>query len=297
MSETIPAPDYADIPYGPHERNVLDFWRARGEGPAPLVVFIHGGGFRGGDKSRLQPTLLNACLEAGFALAAINYRLSDQASSPVFMLDGARAIQFLRFKATEWQIDRGRIAATGGSAGAGISLWVGFHDDLADASSPDPIARESTRLTCMAVFNGQCSYDPRFFVRHGIGPAAEHPFITPFYGIPREEFDTPEAHRLFEEAAAITYVSAGDPPVLMLYSQPDEPLPAGITARRNDPSEPGENPPPDPLAGRAVHHPIFGRVLKESLDALGIECTVRAGLGEWRGEYDAEIVAFCGKHF
>ena len=290
-------PGFADVSYGPHERNVLDFWKARGNGTAPLVVYIHGGGFRAGDKSKMRPAFLEVCLNAGFAVAAINYRLSHQASAPAFMLDGARAIQFLRHMAAEWNIDPRRVAATGGSAGAGISLWVGFHDDLADPASADPVARQSTRLACMAVFNGQCSYDPRFFARHGIAQATEHPFITPFVGLSREEFDTTAAHRLFEESAAITYVSAEDPPVLMLYTQPDEPMPADAVAIRNDPAQPGELPKPDPIAGRAVHHPVFGRVLKEKLDALGIECTVYADIGDRLPEYDAEVIAFFNRHF
>ena len=55
-----PAPDRADVPYGPHERNVLDFWAAESDGPAPLVVYIHGGGFRGGDKRGVPVPLLRA---------------------------------------------------------------------------------------------------------------------------------------------------------------------------------------------------------------------------------------------
>ena len=47
-------PTYANVPYGPHERNVLDFWKADGAGPRPLLIHIHGGGWVGGDKSRIQ---------------------------------------------------------------------------------------------------------------------------------------------------------------------------------------------------------------------------------------------------
>ena len=300
---TKPKPDLANVPYGPHERNVLDFWKARpdrlsknGPGRPPLVIYIHGGGFRSGDKTSLRPAFLEACLEAGFAVAAINYRLSHQASSPAFMHDGARAIQFLRANANRYDFDPHRIAATGGSAGAGISLWIGFHDDLADSASTDPIARQSTRLTSMAVINGQCSYDPRFFAQHGIGQATEHPFITPFYGLDRSEFDTPKAHRLFVEAAPITYISADDPPVLMLYAQPDDPIPADAIAKRNDPTRPGELPAPDPITNRAVHHPVFGRVLKAKLAALGVECTVHTNVRN-PADYDGEVIAFFRRHF
>ena len=58
-------PDLANVSYGPYERNVVDLWKAKSERPTPLVVFIHGGGFRGGDKSNLSPILLDLCLDAG----------------------------------------------------------------------------------------------------------------------------------------------------------------------------------------------------------------------------------------
>ena len=67
-----PKPDVADAKYGPHERNVIDLWKAISDTPTPLVVFIHGGGFRGGDKGNLSAPLLNACLKSGISVAAIN---------------------------------------------------------------------------------------------------------------------------------------------------------------------------------------------------------------------------------
>src|SRR5262245_51313939 len=65
-----PKPDVADAKYGPHERNVLDLWKAKSETPTPLVVFIHGGGFRAGDKSQVSPALVNSCLKAGISVAS-----------------------------------------------------------------------------------------------------------------------------------------------------------------------------------------------------------------------------------
>ena len=73
----LPPPDVQNASYGPHERNVLDLWKARSAEPAPLVLFIHGGGFRQGDKKGLNPNSLKAYLDAGFSVAAINYRLTD----------------------------------------------------------------------------------------------------------------------------------------------------------------------------------------------------------------------------
>src|SRR5687768_15771826 len=116
--QPLPAPTYADVPYGPHERNVLDFWKAdSATSPAPLLVVIHGGGFRQGDKRRLALSQLERWLAAGLSVASINYRLSQHAPAPAPFLDGARAVQFLRTMADEWGFDARRIAASGGSAG------------------------------------------------------------------------------------------------------------------------------------------------------------------------------------
>ena len=117
-----PRPDFGNIRYGPHERNVLDLWMAkphsRTDVPTPVVIFFHGGGFKSGDKSSVPSGLLARCLEAGISVASANYRLSQMAAFPAPMLDGARAIQYLRSHAQELEIDPERIAASGSSARA-----------------------------------------------------------------------------------------------------------------------------------------------------------------------------------
>ena len=278
-----PAPDVRDAKYGPHERNVLDLWKAKSETPTPLVVFIHGGGFQAGDKSNLAPGLLAQCLEAGLSVAAINYRLSHQAPFPAPMLDGGRAVQFLRSKAKDWNLDPARFAATGGSAGAGISLWLAFHDDLADPKGDDPVTRQSTRLACAAVQGAQASYDPRWIEKTIGGRAHEHPALMPFYGLKPDELDSPKAHKLYEEASPINYLTRGDVPVFLFYSEPKGPLPA------------------DAKPGQGIHHPKFGLALKEKMGPLGIECVLRHR-DDYKGKPDPadvlhrEMVAFFLKH-
>jgi acetyl esterase/lipase len=277
-----PKPDVADEKYGPHERNVLDLWKAKSDTPTPLVIFIHGGGFRGGSKENLSPILLEKCLKAGISVAAINYRLSQHAPFPAPMLDSGRAVQHLRHKANEWNLDPKRVACTGGSAGAGISLWLGFRDDLADPKSDDPVARQSTRLTCMAVQGAQSSYDPRFIKKEIGGRAHEHPALLPFYGLKADETDSPRAHKLYAEASPINYVTKDDPPVFLFYAEPKGPLPA------------------DARPGQGIHHPRFGEALKEKMDPLKIECVVRH-----RDDYKEnpqaalhkEMIEFFRRHF
>lgn len=279
-----PAPDVRAARYGPHERNVLDVWKAHSDRPTPLVVFIHGGGFRGGSKENLSADLLRRCLQAGISVAAINYRLTDTVPFPAPMLDGARAVQFLRSKAREWNLDPTRIAATGGSAGAGISLWVAFHDDLADPRSDDPVARQSSRLACVAVVGAQTTYDPREIRKLIGGRAHEHPALLPFYGLKADEIDSPRAHKLYEQASPMTYLTADDPPVFLYYSEAKGPLPA------------------DARPGQGIHHPNFGVGLKQKMDALKIECVLRhaddyRGKGPRNAELDREMVAFFTKYF
>lgn len=252
-----PTPDLKEVKYGPHERNVLDLWKAKSDQPTPLVIYIHGGGFTSGSKERLSEGLLSRCLKSGISVMAINYRLSPEVHFPAHYMDCARAIQFARLHAKEWNIDPKRVAATGGSAGAGTSLWIGFHDDLADPKNSDPVLRQSTRLTCIGVTAAQSTYDPRTIAEWVGKPAATHQALQRFYGLADDELDSPKAHKLYEAAAPINLLTPDDPPVALFYSEADEPVPS------------------DAPRGTGIHHPIFGRKLKEKMDALKIECTLK----------------------
>jgi acetyl esterase/lipase len=275
-----PMPDAADAAYGPHRRHVLDLWRAKSEKPTPLLVFIHGGGFRGGSKEQVSPQLLDGCLKQGISVASINYRLSPEVAFPDHYMDCARAIQFLRHRAKDWNLDPQRVAASGGSAGAGTSLWLGFHDDLADPKSDDPVLRQSTRLTCMAVFGAQSTYDPRVIKEWVGGRAHEHPALQGFYGLKTDELDSPKAFKLYEAAAPINYLTKDDPPVFAFYNEPKGPLPA------------------DAKPGQGIHHVNFGLKLKEKMDALKIECIVRHqdDLKASSGNMNRETIEFLVKH-
>src|SRR5262245_51968576 len=97
-------PTAAKVAYGTHERQVLDFWQAKSEKPTPLVLYIHGGGWRGGGKSSVAG-MLKQCLDAGVSVAAINYRyvqngVEQKVEPPVKapLEDAAHALQFIRSK-------------------------------------------------------------------------------------------------------------------------------------------------------------------------------------------------------
>lgn len=271
------APTHRDLKYGPHRRNVMDVWLAKSDKPTPVLVSIHGGGFRGGNKS-VSGGILAACLESGISVVAITYRLSDEAIAPAQFLDSARAIQFIRHNAKEWNLDPTRIAATGGSAGAGISLWLGFHEDLADPDNEDPVLRQSTRLTCMAVYNGQTSYDPRFI--RDLFPDTttyKESALAQLFGVDLDKLDElpQEKYRLFEEVSALPHLTKDDAPAALFYASN---LDTPITSQ-----------------GIGIHHPRFGKALKEKMDELEIECEVHTGLP--RGdEWTKLTVDFVKKH-
>lgn len=276
-------PTHADVKYGPAERNVLDFYQAKSDKPTPLVIYIHGGGFVAGNKN-VAPGQVKAFHDAGISLASIHYRFVDgkEVIFPAPQHDGARAVQFLRSKAKDWNIDPKRAACFGGSAGAGISMWIGFHEDLADPKSDDPIKRESTRIQAIGTFGGQSTYDPIKIKELIGGRAWEHPSIFKVYGVATAEealHPTPEKQKLYDESSAFTHLTKDDPPLYMVYNEADGPLPA------------------DARPGQGIHHPNFGRHLKKKMDELGLE-NVFVNAAETKGRnVQAEMLEFFQKQF
>ena len=270
---------YENVKYGPHERNVLDFWQAKSDRPTPLLVSIHGGGFLVGEKT-VPKQLLKDCLDAGISVAAINYRFSSQAIAPAAFYDGARAIQFLRHQAKAWNIDPNRVVSSGESAGAGISLWLAFHKDLADPNSSDPISRESTRLTCAIVYEGQSSYDPRF-VRN-MFPGRDIHKVMPLqklFDVDMEKLDElpAEKYKLFEEVSAINHVTADAPPVQLWYANP---MDVEVSTQRI-----------------GIHHPMFGKLLKEKMATFNRRCEVVAAGKQLDGSPATPAIQFLKRQF
>ena len=80
---TVLKPTISEIAYGKHDRNVLDFWKAKSDSPTPVVFVIHGGGWKGGSKERLDRFAdTNALLKAGISIVAINYRYVTSTEKP-----------------------------------------------------------------------------------------------------------------------------------------------------------------------------------------------------------------------
>ena len=226
-------PTEANVPYGKHPKQVVDFYKAESKEPTPVLLNIHGGGWSGGSKDSISP---DAYLRAGISVVSVEYRLLKEATAdgvvpPVKgpLGDAARALQFVRSKAKEWNLDKTRIVATGSSAGACTCLWLAFHDDLADPKSDDPVARESTRLSLAAVGGAQTSLDPKqmkewmpnsFYGGHAFG-------FVPDPKTKRSQFDVFLAERekilpWIKEYSPYELVTSDDPPVALFYGSPPE---------------------------------------------------------------------------
>ncbi|MBI3407443.1 MAG: alpha/beta hydrolase [Planctomycetes bacterium] len=249
-------PTQGGVAYGKHPRQVIDFYQAKSDKPSPLVLYIHGGSWQGGDKSSVGN--VKPYLDAGISVAAINYRyvkngVEEKVEPPVKapLEDAARALQLIRSKASGWNIDKKRIGATGGSAGGCSSLWLAFHDDMADPKSDDPIVRESTRLYCVAVDGAQTSLDPK-----------ELREWLPNYTYGAHAFGLKDFQTMFDQRARvlkwikeyspIEHATKDDPPIALFYG--------GVKG-----AKPGENH-PDP-----THSPVLGMKLAEKLKDLGVD--------------------------
>lgn len=263
-TSVVTPPTAANVHYGAHERQTLDFYQAKSDRPTPLVFFIHGGGWVRGDKQGVKAT---PYLAAGISVVSINYRYSWQAQlagvkPPVKapLEDAARALQFVRSKAKDWNLDKQRIGAMGGSAGACSSLWLAFHADMADPKSADPVAHESTRLWTAAVLGAQTSLDPKELKEwtpnsryggHAFG------FMDPNDVTTRDtRFAEFLEHReevlpWIKEYSPIEHVTADDPPVYLFYTS----APA-LGQNQSDPT----------------HTANYGVKLQEKCQLLGVNC-------------------------
>lgn len=251
-------PSLADVPYGPHPRNVLDFWVSKSTRPAPLVVFIHGGGFRaGGKESWRSHPLLAEMVNSGMACAAINYRFLDTAPIQTILLDCAHAVQFLRSKAGDWNIDKTRIAAMGSSAGAGTSLWLATHDDVAQPGSGNPVLKESSRVSCAVLSGTQATYDVTKWesflgpLKPGFWADGEVPL---FYGFKSmAQLAAPGAREILHECDMLAWISKDDAPVCI-----SNPLDVKEPSSRNE----------------WLHCTRHAREVKKQYDAMGVECVL-----------------------
>jgi len=285
-------PTHANVKYGDHERNVFDIWLAERKKPTPFAIYIHGGGFRAGSKEKLSQDVLKQLLKAGISVASINYRYaSADAPLPSSHHDARRALQFMRSKSKEWNLDKSRVAAFGGSAGAQICMWLAYSDDMAKPKSKDRIERESTRLTCVATIGGQTTLDVNFWqdkIATLLGSKTDAGSLFPSLGNIKDPqkarigrwgaTTVQEANKIASRHSALSIVSKDDPPIFMSYGMPPTAKPPTDRTR---------------VRGWLVHHVNLGIALKEKADALKLEAHLKYPGAELK--YPSQVEFFVDK--
>ena len=258
----IPA-TFVNEKYGKHERNNFDIWLAESDVPTPLVIYIHGGGFISGDKSRYYKLEdVTRFLDAGVSVATINYRFMNEPPYGILasMEDSKRCLQFIRHNAQKYNIDKERIACAGGSAGAGTALWLAFSDDMLDQKSGDPVMKESTRIACAGAFATQATYDilkwdqilglPDGF------PLVEKNSIARAYGFKSaDHVDAAAAEKIRQDLDFLSKMHKDVPPFFVYNKQK-----GGIPTDQDE----------------LNHHPKHAKALKDRAMEVGAEAVIYA---------------------
>jgi acetyl esterase/lipase len=205
-----------DIAYNDkHPSQVLDFYPAKSEKPAPIMVYIHGGGWRGGSKAGIPAFLAKANAEGWLAVVSVEYRFTDVATHPAQVDDCARAIQFIRQNAKQWNVDPTRMGVTGGSAGGHLSAYIALQDDEANPHSEDPIERQSSRVSFAIPFAGPTDWGLLGKIKHA------HPAYRQLLGYePGTAAEEMSAEKK-KDVSPLSFVSKDDPPFLIVHGDAD----------------------------------------------------------------------------
>ncbi len=190
----------------------LDIYRKKEMGrPAPLLIFIHGGGWRKGQREDYLLYLIDFA-KRGYVTASISYRLLPGAKFPAAVEDVKCAVRWLRLHAGEFDIDPGKIALIGGSAGGHLATFVGYSADESRFDGQCTADSVSSRVQAVINLYGPTDLTTEY--------AQTHPTITAFLETPY--VDNPQ---LYIEASPVHYLSADDPPTLIFHGTIDELVP------------------------------------------------------------------------
>ena len=214
------------------------FLPAAGNGPFPLVVWIHGGGFSGGTKALATGAAARRLVDRGFAIASLEYRLSGEALFPAAVLDLKAAIRHLRANAGNYRIAPERIGAWGSSAGGHLAAFLGVTGgivDFEDAALGN--ATQSSRVQAVVDW-----YGPSDLAMMDVDAAAQG--CSLFGGIGHDHANSPEGRwlggkpssipQVTSRASPVTWVSDDDPPFLIQHGGRDCTVPAGQGRRMRD---------------------------------------------------------------
>ena len=200
-----------NLAYGTHERQKLDLYVPAGKGPFPLILWVHGGAWEGGNKDGGIATL--GMLERGYAVASTNYRLTQHAKHPAQINDVKGAVKYLRANAEKYNLDPKHFGVAGASAGGHLVALLGTSQHLKELDGDVGPKDTSCEVQCVLDFFG-----PSDLISFPL-PMSDNP-ITRFLG-----GTTGEKKALALEASPITHVSKKAPPFLIVQGDADNVVP------------------------------------------------------------------------
>jgi acetyl esterase/lipase len=265
-----------DLAYDSKARTQFDIWLPASNTPTGLVIYIHGGGFSSGDKDFVYaarsggawdfPTDIRFLLQNNIAFATVRYTLLNNTGETEGikkpMGDIRRAMQYIRYHARDFNIDKNKIILAGNSAGAGTSLWIAFNNDFADAQNNDPVLRESSRVKGVVGLEPQSSYNiedrwvNNVFIDYNTTWSeilANSPGdIQKIYGVASiAQYESPAIDSYRAEVDMLTLLTADDPEIWINSTLRDVV-------------------PPFSAPDISSHHAFHARELKKRADAVGV---------------------------
>lgn len=180
--------------------------------PAPAVIFIHGGAWKGGSRE-VYHYYCTKFAEQGYVAATISYRLTGVAPFPAAVEDAKCAVRWLRANAERLDVDPDRIGVAGGSAGGHLSMMVGYAPDMKELDGDGGHSDTSSRVQAVVDLYGPTDLTTDFAISRGE--------VINF--LDGKKFD--QAPDLYRLASPITYVTKDDPPTLILHGSIDEVVP------------------------------------------------------------------------
>jgi acetyl esterase/lipase len=229
---------YLDLAYASvSDAEKLDIYLPNsGEGPFPVIVAIHGGAFKSGDKASGETAPMLKALERGYAVVAVNYRLSGEAQFPAQINDIKAAIRFIRANASKYNLNGDKVATWGGSAGGSLSALAGTSGgDVTLEGAELGNSDQSSQVQATVDWFGPIYFSTmdEEFAKLGVTPAMGS---TSSKGSPESAYlgktvGTSEAEELVEKASPQTYISAEDPAFLIQHGTSDGNIP--ITQSEN----------------------------------------------------------------
>jgi acetyl esterase/lipase len=225
----------AGVPYAalPGARPLeLDLYLPAGR-PAPVVVFVHGGGWRLGSRHSAGPAYsgtspFEAVARAGVAVASVDHRLSGEARWPAPLHDVKAVVRWLRSRAGELGVDPGRVYAWGESAGGHLAALLGLTADRPELEGDVGVTGPSSAVGAVAAWYAPSDL-PALAADLGTDPMDADTREAQLLGAP-----LPTVPDLAAEASPVTHVSPGAPPFLLLHGRADRFIPCVQSERLRD---------------------------------------------------------------